>query len=1229
MNVRAGWTPDSPASYLPADRLQALTTGAVLRDRAQGAALFADVSGFTALTATLARDLGPRRGSEEVTRLLNSVFDAITDEIHRYGGSVISFGGDAITCWFDGDSGLRAAAAGLAVQQAMAPFTSQALAIKVSVVAGPVRRLVVGDPQQHIIDVLAGATLDRLSCVEKRAMAGEVVLDEATAIALAGGIAISAWRTDAATGERFAVVADRTAPVAGTPWLEFDKTRLPEDRLRPWLVPEVYARLHSGQDEFLAELRPVVVLFAHFTGIDYDADDQAGVKLDTFVRRAQTSLAEHGGTLLQLMFGDKGSTLYAAFGAPVAHEDDAERCAAVALELAALPASLGFINCIRIGISQGVAHAGAYGGKARRTFGVLGETVNLAARLMQAAAPGQILASQAVYQPLACTFAWEPQPDLQIKGTDQPVTAYALLKEQPRSRRTALRSQEGPPLIGRQRELALIEDRLDRAGHGQGQIVGIIAEAGLGKSRLAAEVLRQADRRGWRCYTGECSASDIYASYYVWHPIWQQFFGIDPSWQPAAQIQALEAQLAFTDPNLRLRLPLVGAAIDLPLTDNELTASLDARLRRSSLEALLIDCLRARSRHGPLVLLLEDCHWLDPLSHDLLDAIAHAIIDLPVMILLTYRPPQLEHLREPRVTLLPHFVGIDLETFSSQETQRLIELKLARTYSLGDAMPPRLAQNIAQRAEGNPFFVEALVDFVATRGIDVEDTEGLAKLDLPTSLQSLILSRIDQLAESQRIILKVASIIGRVFDLSVLWGYYPQVGEESEVLRNMETLSVARLTEPIADDSVLTFAFRHVLIQEVVYESLPFAKRAALHEQMGQFIERSWAHQLDQHLDQLAFHYCASHNEAKKREYLLKAGRHAQQIYANAAAIDYYRRVLPLLAEEEQVDVLLDLGKVLELVGQWQEAKSIYQQALELVTRQSSEQPAGSCELAMGQLLRKQGQYADAAASLGRAALCFRQSDDQIGLAQVLHYQGTLAAQQGELAAARRLYEESLAVRQQQGDKINVAGLYSNLGIIARRFGDSEVARTYYLASLRIRQEIGDRWGEGVSLNNLGNLLSEHGNIAEATTCLNQSLDILRQVGDRWGVANTLTSLGDTAVEAGDHDTACRFFTESIAINRELGDRLALAHLFEALGCLAVIQDRPEHALRLVGAAASLRSALGAPLSPSEASRLNERLAPTRAQLGAEAARVAEAQGNTLSLDEAIHLAIGQETRGP
>ena len=318
---------ESPSVYIPMDRRHALAEGRDLPDRTWGTALLADISGFTPLTEALAHEMGQRRGSEEITRLLGCVYDAILSELHRYGGSAISFGGDAITCWFDSDQALTATAAGLAMQQAMQPFASFGLAIKVAVTAGPARRLVVGEPRHLVLDALAGATIDTLACVEKHVLAGEVVLDEATASTLSDKLAIGLWREDPETGVQYAVVTGLTVPVSLAPWSPLAEMELGEDLVRTWLLPAVYERLRNGQGEFLAELRPVAALFVSFTGIDYDADEDAGAKLDTFIRQVQTILAEHDGTLLQVMFGDKGSTLCAAFGAPVAHEDDAQRAA--------------------------------------------------------------------------------------------------------------------------------------------------------------------------------------------------------------------------------------------------------------------------------------------------------------------------------------------------------------------------------------------------------------------------------------------------------------------------------------------------------------------------------------------------------------------------------------------------------------------------------------------------------------------------------------------------------------------------------------------------------------------------------------------------------------------------------------------------------------------------------------------------------------------------------------
>ena len=322
---------ETPSAYIPTDRRRALARGETLPDRAQGSALFADISGFTPLTEALARELGPQRGAEEISRHLNLVYDALIDELDRYSGSVTGFSGDAITCWFDDDSGLRATACALAMQRAMGRFATVtlpsgaciALAMKAAVATGTVRRFLVGDPQVQLLDVLAGAILDHLAAAEHHAQKGEVVLDPAAVASLGGAAQVAAWRDDDDAGQRFGVVGGLTRPVTPSPWPALPSDALSDEQVRPWLLPPIYERLRSGQGEFLAELRPAVALFLRFAGIDYDADPQAHAKLDDFIRRVQHILARYDGTLLQLTIGDKGSYLYAAFGAPLAHEDDA------------------------------------------------------------------------------------------------------------------------------------------------------------------------------------------------------------------------------------------------------------------------------------------------------------------------------------------------------------------------------------------------------------------------------------------------------------------------------------------------------------------------------------------------------------------------------------------------------------------------------------------------------------------------------------------------------------------------------------------------------------------------------------------------------------------------------------------------------------------------------------------------------------------------------------------
>ena len=1278
---------ESLYAYIPTDRRYALASGAALPDRTSGAALFADISGFTALTEALVQALGPQRGAEELTRWLNKIYDALVAEIESYHGSVISFSGDAMTCWFDDlaqeylpprprrSSALRATACALAIQQTIQQFAQVdipgagivSLAIKVVVAVGSARRFLIGDPTVQLVDTLAGETLYRLAAGEHHADRGEVLLDQPAVTALGEQIQVLEWREDLESHERFAVVNRLDAIVAPEPWPPLDANALSNALLKSWLLPPVYDRLMSGMGEFLTELRPTVALFLRFSGIDYDNDAQAQPKLNRYIREVQRILARYHSYMIQLTMGDKGSHFYVAFGAPLAHEDDAIRAIAAALELRDL--QMDFIREVQIGVSQGLTRTGAYGGIHRRTYSALGDSVNMAARLMQNAPLGQVLVNQNVRKATMDTFTWQELPPLQVKGKSQPVTVFRLIAGQDRHDIGLHEPKYALPMVGRKAELALIEKKLNLALRGHGQIIGITAEAGMGKSRLIAEVIRLARERNVMGYGGECQSYGTSTSYLVWQNIWRGFFNLDPAAPSAEQIESLEGQLSQIDPALLPRLPLLGAVLNLQIPDNDLTGSFDAKLRKESLESLLIDCLRKRARRAPLLLILEDCHWIDPLSHDLLEVIGRAVADLPVLIALAYRPPQLDRHMAPRVRPFFYFTEISLSDLPADEIEQLVLLKLGQIYGEAAKLPPALIEKISHRAEGNPFYIEELLNYLHDRDIDPGQPEALEQIDLPDSLYSLILSRIDQLTENQKTLLKVASVIGRLFRAAMLWGVYNQFGDRARLQSDLDALSALDLTPLDTPEPELMYLFKHIVTQEVAYETLSFATRAMLHDQIGQYIEKAYPEGLAQHIDLLAFHFERSENMPKKREYLLKAAEAAQADYANAAAITYYQRVLHLLPEDQRVLGLLRLGQVLELVGEWENAEEIDREAERLASLIKDAQSLARAGRALGWLLRKQGKYADAEERLVRALEDYRNLGDSAGVSNVLadigeiyrlqgkyaearaYYDesldlaekiaehrirqkarahalkgaGTVATWQGDYAMARELNQESLTLRRELGDTPGVATLLNNLGIITRFQRDLVGARQMNEESLALFREMGDRWAVGQLLNNQACVASDQGDYAEARQLLEESLIIRRQLGDKAGLALSLNTLADVVLDEGAHAEARPLLDESLGISRELGDQTAIAYLIEDYSGVAAAEAKPQKALQLAGFAAALRESIGAPLPPSEQKRVDRMIAPAREALPESSVTSAWDTGRSMELEQAIELALSAQ----
>ncbi|PWB77273.1 MAG: hypothetical protein C3F07_02400 [Anaerolineales bacterium] len=1145
-------------TYLPQDRLRAIANNTSLPDRTSGSALFADISGFTALTESLREALGARQGAEVLSRQMEEVFSALVAEVEKFGGSVIDFAGDSMLCWFDrGNGELKATSsstlsAAMGMQNVMQAFPT--LALKVSIASGPARRLVVGDETIQRLDVLAGATVARTAVGEHLATKGEVLVDEATAKLLGDSLPVKEWRDDG--GERFALV-EKPSTISEQPSAQMDEvTPLVTDSsiLRPFIHHAVYEREISGQGSFLTEFRPCVALFIRFTDIDYDSDS-AESELDTFIRTVQTTASRYEGTLLDLTIGDKGSYAYVNFGALSAHEDDSRSAVKTALELRNKTELQ-----LQMGITQGLMRVGAYGGETRKVFGALGDDVNLAARLMTTAKEDEILLSSHVHKAVTEQFTFEPRSPLPLKGKAEPLPVFAVTGE---SQKRAVRLQEpnySLPMVGRVEELRLIEEKLELAKEGKSQVIGIVAEAGLGKSRLVAEVIRSARKMGFVGFGGACQSDGIHTPYLAWKSIWGAFFDVDPEMSERKILRNIEGEIEDRAPSRIEAVPLLNVVLDLNIPENDFTKNLEPKIRQSALHALLEDCLKVQAADQATLIVIEDLHWIDALSHELLDGLARALAGHAVCFVLAYRPPQMERLQNPRIEALEQFTRIELSELTTTEAESAVRAKLTQLYpARGGALPAGLVETLMARAQGNPFYLEELLNYLHDRGIDPSEIE---KIELPDSLHTLILSRIDQLSQSEKTTLRVASIVGRLFRAKWLTGYYPELGSFQQVKAALDELDKLEIT-PLDSEPELTYLFKHIVTHEVTYESLPFATRARLHGQLARYLENLGAETAPL-LDTITFHYLHSENKEKQIEYLRKAGEVSQKNYANNAALEYYGLLLPLLKDDkEKAQIHLKRGEVLDLIGKLEEAETDYQTALELATIDVTLK--ASAQLALGSMKHQRGDYVSALDFLTRAEEAYIELDDKMGLSRVLLLMGMVYTNKGKHEQARETYNEALRLAREAGDPSRTAAALNKLGILAYIQGNYTAAQAFYEESLALRREMGHKSGIASSLGNLGIIANRQGDYAAARASFEENLALRREMGDKWGAAAYTFNIGMVAQAQSDNATARALYEECLVLCEEMDEKHILAYALLCLGIVNLAEHKSEAREHILG----------------------------------------------------------------
>ncbi len=907
--------------------------------------LFADISGFTLLTERLAKR-GPT-GVETLARILNEYFGQLIDIVHEYGGDVVKFAGDAVIAAWTVEAGteggitapdrrrwsLHAAECALKIRERLInyQFEESALFLKLAIASGQIEHVHVGGVFNRWEFLLTGSPLIELGIANNLADAGDILVTPSAWEGIAEDCIAEPIRfpvkEKVIEAGRLEGLKQRTR--FSTPWKELT---IPEDAqgsLRAYIPGAIVNRLVAGQSGWIAELRRITVLFINLPDID---EEMSLEDAQSIARLIQRSVYRYEGSINKINVDDKGITIVAALGLPpFAHEDDPARGVLAALMIRKELIALGVHSSI--GVTTGRIFCGSIGNDIRREYTIIGNAVNLSARLMGAGKnlPGlvdkaliPILCDRSTYDSTKDVIEFEALPPQQVKGRPEPVEVYHPLEQ----KKSIIRSTT--ELIGRQEEKALLANALQELQRGTAnQTIILQGEAGIGKSRLTEDLLRQATALGVKAFVGHGDPFERSNPYYAWRSVFNKLFDLEEilthpqlSDSDREDIRAkVPAKLQEIDPDLVRYAPLLDVVLPVQIPENEFTSVMTGETRGGNIRELLLRLLNHEAAKQPVLIALEDLHWLDSASWTLLSDVHDKA--RPILMVLNTRP-----LAEPVRQEFKQIADAPGTRFVRLDAMLLDDVKSLVCQRLGvKSIPAQIGQLIREKSEGNPFFAEELAYALRdTRVLVIEDQEcrlsqnfpDLESIMLPETLQAAITNRIDSLDPSQQLTLKVASVIGRIFAFRVLQAVHPIETDRPALGGYMDTLTRLSLTLVESETPDLAYIFKHAVTQEVAYNLMLYSQRRQLHQAVAKWIERNYERDLGSYYALLAYHWSqaaqdpepASRKQVihKAVEYLEKAGDQSLNNFANAEAVQFFSELLRF-ASEMQPDQLQ--------LGQW------------------------------------------------------------------------------------------------------------------------------------------------------------------------------------------------------------------------------------------------------------------------------------------------------------------------
>ncbi|MEI9942466.1 MAG: adenylate/guanylate cyclase domain-containing protein [Pseudomonadota bacterium] len=894
---------ESLARYLSSLELAGLVDAASGPSTSEfaGAVLFIDISGFTALTEQLT-SRGPL-GAELLSEALNQYFGVMIDVAGEHGGDVHVFAGDALLIVFDagdardvGSIVRNAARTALSIRQRLdgsEPLPGTTLKLRLTLGFGDLLVHRIGGVDERWSALLCGQALSETFAADSHNSAGEVLVtarawqslaDHASGTVLAhGGV-----RLVSVTGELEAIPSGFRARIGA------------QRILRKQLVSVVADRLSRGHGAFLAEFRDLTVLFVNLPA-DLHEDAARLERLHTALGIVQRAVKRLDGSVYVMLHDDKGTSIVSVFGLPgQAHEDDAAR-GAEAASMAREELALHGI-AVGVGISTGHVFCGSHGTSRRAHYAIIGRMMNLASRLMQASRGSGILTDETTRRLAQRWYEFESRGVIDLKGFDGALPVFSPVRRRPGARR----DRQVATVVGRSEQLARFRARARKTAASEGGGVLVVeGDAGIGKSALFSSLPALARELGLRYLAGGTDPLEQNTAYFAFRPIFRELLGVEGH-APEVAAQVVRGRLESLGLAANLA-PLLNLLLPFEIPETLLTTQMSGPIRADNLVTILGRLLDSVLGEGPTLMAIEDLHWMDDASLALCAELGERH-ERVLLLILNMRPLERPSAELSRLVSGAEREHIALLGLSEDEVVELLQRRLG-----AHALPLVLRRFISAKSEGNPFFAEELAFSLRdAHVIEIVDgscrfVEGVADLDalsVPSTVNGVIQSRIDRLGPQVQLTLKVASVVGRIFEVEMVADIHPVREEAASIDQHVNELNASDIVLPEASASSVQ-RFRHALVHETTYGLLAFAQRRTLHSAAAAHIEEHHE-DLAPYYARLAYHFSQAELPEKAIYYLVRAGRQALAAYANRAAAEFYSQAIELdrkLRGELRIDI--------------------------------------------------------------------------------------------------------------------------------------------------------------------------------------------------------------------------------------------------------------------------------------------------------------------------------------